>query len=87
MIYLHPKRWCEDCKGMVFAAGHQHGLRSQSVDAKVPDTRTVCEAADVNRAFTDAREHIVKAKEIADKESQRILHDRLKSAVGSLDDK
>lgn len=81
MIYRHPKRWCDDCKMMVLARGHAHGQGAEGASSPSPGKT---QAADANRALTEAQQHIVKAKDVVDKESQRILNERLESAVGKL---
>lgn len=76
------KRWCDDCKLMVFSLGHEHGL---AVGPKNPDDLIgLTENADLGAARAAAVAHVNAKGSLAMLESGEIFEDKLKSAVGQL---
>ncbi len=75
MKIRQPKRWCPDCKMMVFSLDHGHG-RSEG-----EEVIGMTEAADFKRAHAESVEHVATMAIKAKAEGMAIFDERLKSAV------
>ncbi len=76
------KRWCDECKMMVFSLGHEHLGRTEG--PAHPNGVGVTENADARRASELACDHVAVARLNALNEGERIFEDKLKSAVERL---
>lgn len=75
------KRWCTDCKLMVFALNHEHLDRREGTSVSPFEAGAETNSADAGRAWHLAKEHLADVAIRAKAESEKMFVERLTSAV------
>lgn len=73
-----PKRWCNECKLMVFAREHEH---KQGLTMGLGNVAGYTNVADAGRAWNIAKVFIEEAAVSAKEKSGELFVERLKSAT------